>query len=110
MLCAGVSAHQMFADMKDINVIRQVMDVNFFGYVTLTKQALDVLRKNKGQIVVINSISGQMGLPFRSHYSASKFAVKGFFESLQNEEPEISILNVYPQQMTGTAMRKNALI
>ena len=48
----------MFAEMKDISVIRQVMDVNFFGYVTLTKQALDVLRENKGQIVVFNSMSG----------------------------------------------------
>ena len=110
ILCAGVSAHQMFTDMKDMSMLRQVMETNFYGYVILTKAALNVLRENKGQIVVINSISALIGMPFRSHYSASKFAIRGFFESIANEEPAISVLNVYAQQMIGTAMRKNALV
>jgi short-subunit dehydrogenase len=110
ILNAGVNAHMMLADMKDISMARQVMDINFFGYVSIAKAALDSVRQNKGQIVVVNSLSGLIGLPFRSHYSASKFAIRGFFESLANEEPDINVVNVYPQQMLGTEMRKRALV
>ena len=81
------------------------METNFYGYVTLTHAALPYVRKSKGSIVCVNSISGLIGLPFRTHYCASKFAVRGFFESLAVEEPDVNILNVYPQTMTGTALR-----
>jgi short-subunit dehydrogenase len=68
------------------------------------------LRKHKGQIVAINSISGIIGLPFRSGYCASKFAARGFFNSLADEEPLINVLSIYPQQMTGTEFRNTQLI
>lgn len=105
ILCAGISGHQMFSENPDLSVIRRLMETNFIGYVSITKFALDSLRQNKGQIIVINSMSGLIGLPFRTAYCASKYAVRGFYEALAIEEPDINILKVYPQSMTGTSMR-----
>jgi len=89
-----------------MSVVKRLMETNFFGYVSMTKCALDSLRKSKGQIIVINSMSGLIGLPFRTAYCASKYACRGFFEALTVEEPDINILNVYPQSMSGTTMRE----
>jgi NAD(P)-dependent dehydrogenase (short-subunit alcohol dehydrogenase family) len=54
------------------------MDINFFGYLYCTKYALDHLKKSKGTIIVVSSVSGEMGLPYRTAYCASKFAVTGY--------------------------------
>jgi short-subunit dehydrogenase len=86
------------------------METNFYGSVSLTMHALPFIRKQKGQIVAVNSISGLVGLPFRAHYCASKFALRGFFNSLAEEEPLINFMNVYPQQMTGTEFRNQQLV
>jgi short-subunit dehydrogenase len=61
------------------------MQTNFFGYLYCTKHALPHLKKNKGQIIVISSMSGEIGLPWRTAYCSSKFAVTGFFEALRSE-------------------------
>ena len=100
----------MFSDMADLQLLRQVMETNFYGSVSLTQHALPFIREQKGQIVAINSISGIIGLPFRSHYCASKFALRGFFNSITEEEPDINVLSVYPQQMTGTEFRNAQLV
>lgn len=106
VLCAGISLHETFEEQKNMENFKKMMKTNFFGYVNLTMPALPHVRKSKGQIIVINSISGLVGLPFRTSYCASKFAVKGFFESLAVEESEINILNVYPTTMIGTSLRQ----
>lgn len=81
---AGVS---MRALMKDTTteVLRQLMDVNFFGSVYCTRLALPSLLERKGVIVGISSIAGYRGLPGRSGYSASKFALQGWLEALRTE-------------------------
>ena len=61
------------------------MKTNFYANVYLTRYALSYLRKTQGFIIVISSISGKLGLPERSAYCASKFALNGFFESLRTE-------------------------
>lgn len=86
VLAAGVTAHGLFKDMKDPTIMKQILDVNFFGYVNMTKYVLPHLRQSRGQFVVVNSISGLVAFPLRSAYCASKFAVKGFFDSLWMEE------------------------
>lgn len=96
--------------MKDLELLRQVMETNFYGSVSLTMHALPFIRKQKGQIVAVNSISGLIGFPYRSHYCASKSALRGFFNSLVMEEPLINFMNVYPQQMTGTEFRSHQLV
>lgn len=81
---AGISMRAMFKDC-DLNVIKQVMDVNFWGTVYCTKFALPHLLKQKGTVVGVSSIAGIKGLPARTGYSASKFAMHGFLESLRIE-------------------------
>jgi short-subunit dehydrogenase len=81
---AGMSMRALFDD-TDTGVIRQLMDVNFMGAVYCTKFALPYILKQKGTIVGISSIAGYRGLPGRSGYSASKFALQGWLEALRTE-------------------------
>ena len=81
---AGISMRSMFEDC-DMSVIKQVMDINFYGTVYATKFALPHIKETKGSIVGISSIAGYRGLPVRTGYSASKFAMNGFLEALRTE-------------------------
>ena len=81
---AGISMRSMFADC-DLNVIKSLMDINFWGTVYATKYALPYIKETKGSIVGVSSIAGYRGLPVRTGYSASKFAVNGFLEALRTE-------------------------
>ena len=81
---AGISMRALVKDV-DLEVIEKVMDINFNGTLYCTKLALDSIIKHKGSIVGVSSIAGYRGLPGRSGYSASKFAVAGFSESLRSE-------------------------
>lgn len=81
---AGISMRALFED-ADVKVIKDVMDINFWGMVYTTKYALPAIRKQKGVIAGISSIAGYRGLPCRTGYAASKFAMQGFLESLRTE-------------------------
>lgn len=81
---AGISMRALFEDL-DLNVLRQSMDINFWGTVYCSKYALPHILKTKGSIAGISSIAGYKGLPCRTGYSASKFAMQGFLESLRIE-------------------------
>ncbi|ALD20622.1 SDR family oxidoreductase [Hymenobacter sp. DG25A] len=81
---AGISMRALFQD-ADLDVIRQLMQTNFFGTVYTTKFALPHIVATKGSIVGISSIAGYRGLPGRTGYSASKFAMQGFLEALRTE-------------------------
>lgn len=81
---AGMSMRAMF-DELDLKVLKELMDVNFWGMVYTTKYALPHIKKSKGTIVGISSIAGYRGLPARTGYSSSKFAMQGFLESLRTE-------------------------
>ncbi len=81
---AGVSMRSLVEDVE-LETIHKVMDTNFWGTVNCTKFALPYIMKNKGTIAGVSSIAGYRGLPGRSGYSASKFAVNGFMESLRTE-------------------------
>ena len=81
---AGISMRSMFEDC-DLNVIKSLMDINFWGTVYATKYALPHIKATKGSIVGVSSIAGYRGLPVRTGYSASKFAVNGFLEALRTE-------------------------
>jgi dehydrogenase/reductase SDR family member 7B len=81
---AGISMRSMFEDC-DIEVIKKVMDINFYGTVYATKYALPHIKKTKGSLVGVSSIAGYRGLPVRTGYSASKFAMNGFLEALRTE-------------------------
>ena len=81
---AGVSMRALFSEV-DLDVIRQLMDVNFWGAVYATKYALPYILKSQGSIVGVSSIAGKKGLPGRAGYSASKFALEGFLETVRTE-------------------------
>jgi len=81
---AGLSMRALFNDL-DLTVLKNLMDVNFWGTVYCTKYALPEILKTKGTIVGVSSIAGFRGLPGRTGYSASKFAMNGFLESLRTE-------------------------
>lgn len=81
---AGISMRSMFVD-ADPEVLRKLMDINYMGTVYATRYALPHILKTKGSIVGISSIAGYRGLPVRTGYSASKFAMNGFLEALRTE-------------------------
>ena len=81
---AGISMRAMFKDL-DLKVIRALMDVNFWGTVQCTKYALPYLLASKGSVVGVISIAGYSALPARTGYSSSKYAVRGFLDTLRIE-------------------------
>lgn len=81
---AGISMRALFEDL-DTKVLHDLMNINFWGTVNLTKAALPYILKEKGIIVGVSSIAGYRGLPARTGYSASKFAMQGFLEALRTE-------------------------
>ena len=93
VLAAGISAHSLFEDFESMEPFRKVVETNLYGCVYPTRYALPYLKAGsakrlsptRGHIVVFSSFSGEFGLWYRSCYSASKFAVNGFFESLRME-------------------------
>ena len=106
---AGISMRALFAEL-DLEVIRKVMDTNFWGTVYCTKYALPHLLKAKGSVVGISSIAGKKGLPGRTGYSASKFAMEGFLETLRTEniKNDLHVLVACPG-FTASEIRNTAL-
>lgn len=106
---AGITMRALFND-ADTDVLKKVMDINFYGTVYATKYALPEIIKNKGSIIGISSIAGYRGLPGRTGYSASKFAMQGFLEALRTEllKKDVHILVACPG-FTTSNIRNNAL-
>ena len=107
---AGIGATGHFADSA-ADRMRQIMEVNFFGLTETTRVFLPMLKQgNKPAIVNISSIAGKRGIPARSDYSASKFAVQGFSEALRAElaKDGVDVLVVCPG-LTQTNFSKNML-
>jgi short-subunit dehydrogenase len=106
---AGISMRALFKDATT-EVIRNVMEINFFGAVYCTKFALESIIQRKGTIVGISSIAGYRGLPGRSGYSASKFALQGWLEAIRTElmDSGVNVMWVCPG-FTASNIRKAAL-
>jgi len=110
LICnAGISMRANFDDVE-IAVIRRLMDVNFFGTVNCTKYALPYLKQSKGTLVGVSSTAGIHGLPWRTGYSASKFAITGFLETirLENLRNGLHVMVAYPG-FTTSEIRYHAL-
>lgn len=106
---AGISMRATLEEI-DVDVIRKVMDINFYGAVYCTKYALPYLLQNKGSVVGVSSIAGYKGLPGRTGYSASKFAMHGFLEALrlENLKKGLHVLIACPG-FTASNIRNTAL-
>ncbi len=110
---AGVSMRALLKE-STTEVIKKVMDINFYGTVYCTKYALESIISRKGTIVGVSSIAGYRGLPGRSGYSASKFAVQGWLESIKTElmGDGVHVMWVCPgfttSNIRSAALNKNA--
>lgn len=106
---AGISMRGLFNDTS-LEVLHQVIDINFWGAVQCTKLALPSIIRSKGSIVGISSIAGKIGLPGRCAYSASKFALEGFLETIRTEnlKNNVHVLVARPG-FTASNIRKTSL-
>ncbi len=106
---AGISMRALFKEL-DLNVIRTLMDVNFWGTVYCTRYALPYLLKTKGSVIGVSSVAGFKGLPGRTGYSASKFAMQGFLETLriENRRTGLHVMIACPG-FTSSNIRNTAL-
>lgn len=85
ILNAGLSQRSLVKE-TDLKVYRELMEVNYFGNIALTATLLPhFLKQNRGHFVVISSLVGKFGTPYRSGYSASKHALHGYYDSLRAE-------------------------
>lgn len=109
---AGISMRALFSE-TDLETIKRVMDINFWGAVYCTKYALPYITKNKGTVAAVSSIAGYRGLPGRSGYSASKFALQGWMEALRTEllQSGVNVMWVCPgytrSNIRNMALNKN---
>ncbi|MGN6617397.1 MAG: SDR family oxidoreductase [Ilyomonas sp.] len=106
---AGISMRALFRE-TELETLRRVMDVNFWGSVYCTRFAIDSILERKGTIVGVSSIAGYRGLPGRSGYSASKFAMNGWLEALRTEllDTGVHVMWVCPG-FTASNIRNAAL-
>lgn len=106
---AGISMRALFNEV-DLDVVKKVMDINFYGVLYATKYCLPEIMKHKGSVVGISSIAGYRGLPGRTGYSASKFALNGFLEVLRTEmlKKDVHVLTACPG-FTASNIRKRSL-
>ncbi len=107
---AGISMRASFMKV-DLNVIRRLMDVNFWGTVCCTKYALPYLLESKGSVTGVISVAGYAGLPGRTGYATSKFAIRGFLETLRMEHQEDGLhVLVFAPGYTSSNVRNAALL
>jgi len=88
---AGMSAHALLADVTDLGWYQRLMQINVWGSVWCTHAALPHIQATKGRIVAVSSLAGLVGIPARTAYCATKFAMTGFFEALRVEMAPLSV-------------------
>lgn len=104
---AGVAYPGRVAETS-VDEWRATMSVNLIGAVALTLELLPALRAAAGHVVFINSGSGINASPGLASYSASKFALRGFADSLRNDEPSLRVTSVHPGRI-ATAMQEDLI-
>jgi short-subunit dehydrogenase len=107
---AGLSMWTRFDQITDLAMVEKIMRVNYLGSVFPTFYALPFLKKSRGRLVALSSLTGKVGVPTRSAYAASKHAIAGFFDSLRIElaATGVSVTVLYPG-FVATEMRQRAL-
>jgi NADP-dependent 3-hydroxy acid dehydrogenase YdfG len=95
---AGRSAHALFEEVENLAWYEELMRINLWGSVWCTHAALPYLKQSRGSIVAVSSLAGLVGVPGRTAYGATKFAMGGFFEALRPElrSAGVSVTIAYP--------------
>lgn len=109
VLNAGATMWARFEDIEDPAILDRLMQVNYMGAVYCTHAALPHLKKSRGRIVGVASLTALVGVPTRTGYAASKHAMRGFFDSLRIElkETGVTVTMIYPG-FVATGIRENA--
>ena len=111
LICnAGISMRSLFDDV-DLKVLHQLMDINFWGCANCSRYALKYIQESKGSIVGVSSVAGLHGLPARTGYSASKYAMTGLLDTLrvENLKKGVHVMLVCPG-FTASNIRFTALM
>lgn len=105
---AGVSMHGWFEDIADTSVYQKLFEINVLGAIHCTHAALPALKQSKGLIVGVSSLAGKTGVPARTTYCMTKFAMNGFFEALRIElaDDGVAVCMVQPG-VVATDIRRN---
>lgn len=95
---AGMAGHALFDEVKDLAWYQRLMQINLWGPAWITQAALPAIKASRGRIVAVSSLAGLLGIPGRTAYSATKFAMTGFFEALRTEVAShgVSVTIAYP--------------
>ncbi|MEU5764626.1 SDR family NAD(P)-dependent oxidoreductase [Streptomyces asoensis] len=102
------AGHLGTLEQEEVDDVRAVMEVNFFGVLHVTKAALPLLRAAKGRVVTVSSVGGVVGQPFNEAYCAAKFAVEGFMESLAPVAATVGVaVSVVEPGAVGSAFVSN---
>jgi NAD(P)-dependent dehydrogenase (short-subunit alcohol dehydrogenase family) len=106
---AGIGMWARFDEVRDLSIFERMMQVNYLGSVYCTWHALPHLKRTRGRIVGVSSLTGKTGVPTRSGYAASKHAMAGFFDSLRIElaGSGVTVTMVYPG-FVATGIRERA--
>lgn len=109
ILNAGIGMWARFDEMTDLAPFERIMRVNYLGSVYPAFYALPHLKRTRGRIVSVNSLTGRTGVPTRSGYAASKHAAAGFFESIRIElmDSGVTVTQVFPG-FVATEIRERA--
>ncbi len=106
---AGVSMRAPFAD-SDLDVLERVVRVNFFGTMYATYFSIPHVKRTRGSLVAISSLTGKRGTPSYAAYGASKFAVQGLYESLRLElAPDGVHVGIVAPGFIDTPLRERVL-
>ncbi len=107
---AGISAHALLDDVTDLSWYEHLFRINVWGSIWCTHAALPHLKASRGRIVALSSLAGLVGVPGRTAYCTSKYAMNGFFEALRVEllPHGVSVTLAYPGVVT-TEIRSRGL-
>jgi len=107
--CAGLSMRTYFAN-SDLAAMEQVTRVNYLGTLNMTHYALPHIKRTKGSLVALSSLTGLRGIPSYSVYGASKFAIQGLYESLRLELKRDGVhVGIVAPGFVATPLRHNVL-
>jgi NAD(P)-dependent dehydrogenase (short-subunit alcohol dehydrogenase family) len=106
---AGIGMWARFDEVRDLSIFERILRVNYLGSVYCTWHALPQLKRTRGRIVGVSSLTGKTGVPTRSAYAASKHAMAGLFDSLRIElaGTGVTVTMVYPG-FVATEIRERA--
>jgi dehydrogenase/reductase SDR family member 7B len=107
--CAGLSMRAYFSG-SDLAAMERVMSVNFFGTLFMTHHALPHIKKTRGSLVALSSLTGLRGIPSYGIYGASKFAIQGLYDSLRLELKRDGVhVGIVAPGFVATPLRHNVL-